>query len=298
VKLDRHILATGVTLMPGVPLNVYALRGSQYSVIVDTGIAAMRDAIVELCRDAGNLRYALITHAHADHIGCNRAVREATGARFAAAGAFPWIEDFEVHYREFCLVDEAYLPDSPEQRREILGLMDGEVHTDIALVDGPRFRLGDDLELETLTLPGHKLEEVGFLDRERGDLLMGDLLLALAAPFFHGFQTALGFQASLNRVQALIESGVIRRVFPAHHPILDQDAALAAIADTRAFLAQVEAATIDAATGCSFPDLWRAVCAALDKQLEFRGYAMLEVQVEELVQRGTLRRDGARIIRA
>lgn len=298
MKLERHILTTGLTLMPGVPLNVYALRGSEYSVIIDTGIAAMRDDIVRLCADAGNLRYALITHAHADHIGCNRAVRDATGARFAAAGAFPWIEDFELHYREFCLVDETALPDSAEQRSEILGLMDGEVHTDIGLVDGTRFRLGDDLELETIALPGHKLEEVGFLDRERGDLFMGDLLLALAAPFFHGFQTAGGFTTSLDRVEALLESGVVRRVFPAHHAILDQQAALDSIADTRAFLAQVEAATIDAATGRTYPELWRAVCAALDKQLEFRGYAMLEVQVQELIDRGVLRRDGKRIVRA
>lgn len=298
MKLERHILTTGVMLMPGVPLNVYALRGSQYSVIIDTGIASMRDDIVRLCAEAGNLRYALLTHAHADHIGCNRAVHDATGARFAAAGAFPWIEDFDVHYREFCLVDEVSLPDSAEQRTEILGLMDGEVHTDIALVDGTRFRLGGDLELETIALPGHKLEEVGFLDRERGDLFMGDLLLALAAPFFHGFQTAAGFQISLDRVQSLIESGVVRRIFPAHHAILDQQAALDAIADTRKFLAEVEAATIDAATGRTFPDLWRAVCAALDKQLEFRGYAMLEVQVEELIARGVLRRERTRIVRA
>lgn len=298
MKLERHILTTGVMLMPGVPLNVYALRGSQYSVIIDTGIASMRDDIVRLCAEAGNLRYALLTHAHADHIGCNRAVHDATGARFAAAGAFPWIEDFDVHYREFCLVDEVSLPDSAEQRTEILGLMDGEVHTDIALVDGTRFRLGGDLELETIALPGHKLEEVGFLDRERGDLFMGDLLLALAAPFFHGFQTAAGFHISLDRVQSLIESGVVRRIFPAHHAILDQQAALDAIADTRKFLAEVEAATIDAATGRTFPDLWRAVCAALDKQLEFRGYAMLEVQVEELIARGVLRRERTRIVRA
>jgi glyoxylase-like metal-dependent hydrolase (beta-lactamase superfamily II) len=297
MSADKHILHTGMTLMPGVPLNVYALRGSDYSVIIDTGIAAMRDAVVGLCRDAGNLAYALITHAHADHIGCNRAVREATGARFAAAGAFDWIEDFGVHYREFCLVDEAVLPDSPGQRSEILGLMDGEVHCDLALVEGTRFRLGADLELETIALPGHKSEEVGFLDRERGDLFMGDLFLALPAPFFHGFQTAAGFRESLARVEALIASGVVRRVFPAHHAILDQQAALEAIAGTCKFLDEVEAATIDAAADVAFPDLWRSVCAALGKELEFRGYAMLEVQVAELVDRGVLQRRGNRIAR-
>ena len=63
--------------MPGVPLNVYALRGDDYAVIIDTGIAEMRDQILELGREAGGVRYALITHAHADHIGCNAAVRDA-----------------------------------------------------------------------------------------------------------------------------------------------------------------------------------------------------------------------------
>jgi glyoxylase-like metal-dependent hydrolase (beta-lactamase superfamily II) len=297
VKINDHIFAAHVDLMPGVPLNVYALRGADYSVIIDTGIAPMRDQIVALCREAGDVGYALITHAHADHIGCNRAVQAVTGARFAAAGAFPWIEDLEVHYREFCLLNDE-LPDSPGQRAEILGLMDGAVHVDVALAEGTSFRLGNDLTLETVALPGHKQEEVGFLDRARGDLFMGDLFLALAAPFFHGFQTALGFYASLDRVAALIDAGVVHRVFPAHHAPLNAIAAQAAIAQTRAFLNDARAATLTAATGVAYPDLWRAVCKALGKSLEFRGYAMLEVQVDELVEEGALKRSGGRIMRA
>jgi glyoxylase-like metal-dependent hydrolase (beta-lactamase superfamily II) len=298
MNADAHIFSTGITLMPGVPLTVYALRGSEYGVIIDTGVAAMREQVLDLCRRAGTIRYALITHAHADHIGCNVAVREATGARFAAAGALPWIEDLDEHYRQFCLVNALELPDSPTQRAEIMGLMDGAVPVDIVLAEGTRFRLGGDLELETIALPGHKLEEVGFLDRTRGDLFMGDLLLALAAPFFHGFATAKGFRHSLNHVETLIRAGVIRRVFPAHHAVLGDDAALAALAETRKFLDDVEAATLAAAAGRSFPELWRAVCAALGKQLEFRGYAMLEVQVAELVEDGRLALDGGRIHRA
>ena len=297
MRLEPHLFTTGVTLMPGVPLNVYALRGEQYSVIIDTGIAAMREEIIALCHEAGDLRYALITHVHADHIGCNRAVRDVMGARLAAAGRFDWIEDLDLHYREFCLLNED-LPDSPEQRAEILGLMDGAVHVDLALEEGTRVRLGGDLELETVRLPGHTLEEVGFLDRTRGDLFMGDLLLALAAPFLHGFETARGFYASLTRVEAMLREGDVKRIFPAHHPVLDEEGALRAVADTRMFLDEVRAATIDAATGRRFPELWRAVCAALDKQLEFRGYAMLEAQVAELIEEGTLRRDGERIVRA
>jgi glyoxylase-like metal-dependent hydrolase (beta-lactamase superfamily II) len=297
MRLAPHLFTTGMVLMPGVPLNIYALRGADYSVIIDTGIAGMRAQVLELCREAGNLRYALITHAHADHIGCNAAVRDTFGASFAAAGALAWIEDLDTHYREFCLLN-AELPDSAEQRAEILGLMDGAVHVDIRLGEDTRFRLGGDVELTTIALPGHKLEEVGFLDEARGDLFMGDLFLALAAPFFHGFDTERGFRRSLDRVESLIDSGRVKHVYPAHHDILDAVAARQAIAATRKFLDDVRAATIEAANGTSYPDLWRAVCGRLGKQLEFRGYAMLEAQVRELVEDGILRRENAKIARA
>ena len=88
MKLAPHLFTTGRVLMPGVPLNIYAVRGGDYAVIIDTGIAAMREQVLALCRRPA-ARYAPITHAHADHIGCNVAVRDAFGARFAAAGAIP-----------------------------------------------------------------------------------------------------------------------------------------------------------------------------------------------------------------
>jgi glyoxylase-like metal-dependent hydrolase (beta-lactamase superfamily II) len=287
VTRDGAVTSTHVELMPGVPLYVYAIKGSRYSVVIDSGIAPMRDAVLELCREAAPVDLLLITHAHADHIGCNASVVEATGAKVAAAGALPWIEDLELHYREFCIPSE-HLPDSPEQRDEILGLMDGGVAVDLVIGEGTTLRLGDGLELQTLALPGHKLEEIAFLDPASGDLFMGDVLLALAAPFFHGFQTARGFRSSLDRVQGMLEAGRVRRVLAAHHPPMDRDRALESVHDTRTFLDRIESATLEAAEGVPFPTLWKRVCAALDKQLEFRGFAMLEVQVEELIARDGL----------
>lgn len=295
MKLDGAIHYTHVDLMPGVPLYIYAIKGERYSVLIDTGIKQMREQVLELCKEVRNVKYVLITHAHADHIGCSVAVREATGASFAAAGALSWIEDLETHYQEFCIPSE-HLPDSPEQRAEIMGLMDGAVHVDMVLSEGTRFRLGN-TELTTLMLPGHKLEEVGFLD-DAGNLFMGDVLLALAAPFFHGFQTAKGFHQSLDRLETMIKAGEIKRVLAAHHPPLNAKEALESINDTRRFLNEVETATLASANGVDFPTLWRDVCKRMNKQLEFRGFAMLQVQVEELVQAGKLRRDGERILRA
>lgn len=289
------IFSTHVELMPGVPLCVYAVRGERFGVLIDTGIAPMKDQILDLCREVGRLEYVLITHAHADHIGCNAAVLKATKARFVAGGALPWIEDLETHYREFCLPDK--VPEQPNQRAEIMGLMDGPVPVDLVITEGTRIRLGGDIELETFAFPGHKLEEIGFLEHSTGSLILGDLLLALAAPFFHGFQTSNGFYSSLAKLENLIRSRRAKRVLSAHHRPLEPEGALEAIAQTRHFLDGVQAATLEAATGVDFETLWKTVCQTMNKQQEFRGYAMLQVQVTELVAEGKLVVENQRIVR-
>lgn len=290
MKLEGAIHYTHTELLPGVELYVYALKGQNYSVLLDTGIASMKAEVLGLCQEVENLKYVLISHAHADHIGCNGAVKDATGAHFAAAGAPLWLTDYETHYHEFCRTDA--LTDSDAQRQEIMGLMDNPVAIDLLLSPNTVFRLGDEQELLTLAFPGHKSEEVGFLETHSGTLFVADIFLALAAPFFHGFQTAVGFYESLARLEALITSGRVRRVLSSHHHPMSPEGALEAIAATRKFLDDVETATLEAATGVPFKTLWQTVCAALGKQEEFRGYAMLEVQVRELEAAGRLRREG------
>lgn len=286
---------TRINLMPGLPLCVYAVRGPWGTALIDTGIAAMKDQILALGRELGGVRYALITHAHVDHIGCNQAVQQAFQPLFMAGGALPWIEDMEAHYNAFCLPEE--LPDSPEQRAEIMGLVDGAVSVNLVIGEGTQIRLGDGIELQTLALPGHKLEEIGFLETSTQTLIVGDVLLALVAPFFHGFQTARGFHASLNRLQSLLETGRARRILAAHHLPLTPEEALPVIAQTRQFLLDLEEATLEAAQALPFRELWQAVCKRMDKQLEFRGYAMLRDLVTELLQDGRLAVVDGRIVR-
>ena len=294
--LDNNIFYTTLDLMPGVPLNVYALHGKEYSILIDTGIKSMRKQILSLCKETSNIRNVLITHVHADHIGCNVAVKERTNAQFFAAGAIPWIENMETHYLEFCIPSE-HLPDSKEQRDEILSLMDGPVNVDTVITEGTTFRPGNSIELETIALPGHKLEEVGFLNRSTGDFFTGDVLLALAAPFFHGFQTARGFRKSLYKIKQMIESGKINRMFAAHHHPLDNEKAYEVINWTERFLDDVQNEVINQAEDTDFPTLWKNVCSSMNKQLEFRGYAMLQVQVDELIEDQILYKEDEKIFR-
>ncbi len=294
MKFDNNIYYTTLDLMPGVPLNIYALKGSEYSILIDTGIKGMRDQVLGLCEEAGKVDTVLITHVHADHIGCNVAVKEKTGAKFYAAGAVPWIENMETHYIEFCIPSE-HLPDSQQQRDEILGLMDGPVNVDVVLAEGTVFRPGNGIELETVALPGHKLEEVGFLNKATGDLFTGDILLAMAAPFFHGFQTAQGFRNTMAKMKSMLDKGTVKRIFAAHHHPLDKEKSYEAIRITEKFLDEVRDNVIKESKGVDFPALWKNVCANMNKQLEFRGFAMLEVQVDELIAEGVLRKADGRI---
>ncbi len=297
MKLNDFIHFTKVDLMPGVPLYVYAVKGESYSILIDTGIKAMKEQIIDLCKETGSIKNVLITHAHADHIGCNKTVKDFTNAQFFAGGALPWIEDLETHYQEFCIPSE-HLPDSKEQREEIMGLMDGAVHIDAVIKEGVKFRLSENIELTTLEFPGHKLEEIGFLESNSGTLFTGDILLAIAAPFFHGFQTAKGFRTSLNRIKEMLNSGSVKRILAAHHPPLEKEDALKAIKETGDFLDEVESAVIEAAKGVEFHELWKYVCSKLNKQLEFRGYAMLEVQVKELIEDEKLFQENRKIYKA
>ncbi len=292
------ILSTHLELMPGVPLYVYAIQEQNSSAMIDTGIFAMREAVLEIGKQASNgqsLAWILTTHAHADHIGNHHAVSQKFGAKIACGGNIAWFENFDQHYREFCLPD--VIPEPSEQRQEILGLMDAPTSPDLILSAGSMIRLGD-TELEVLAFAGHKLEEIGFLERKSGTLFLGDVLLALNAPFFHGFDTAIGFRESLGRLEDLIKAGTVQRVLSAHHAPLEPEAAIQAVTRTQRFLDDVEQATLEAANGVAFESLWRTVSVRLGKNADFRGYAMLQAQVQELVAAGRLRFQSSRIERA
>ncbi len=295
MKLPDHLMVHTVQLMPGVPLNVWAVRGDDYSVLIDTGVKEMTPGILSMCEQLGNVGVVLLTHAHVDHMGASGAVRGATSARFVAGGAEAWFRDLELHYREFCLPH--ILGDPPGQKEEILGLVDGPSPVDILVGEGSELRPDAGTRLEVIRLPGHKLEEIGLLDRARGELFVADVLLALASPFFHGYQSSRAFRASLDRIEALISEGTVKMVYASHHPPLDAAGALQAVGETRGLLDSVRAVVLSGPAEESQEQLWQRVSAKLEREPEFRGYAMLAAEVRELAEDGLLEVEGGLIRR-
>ena len=132
----------------------YLLVSGEEAAVIDP-LRAFADRYADDAADHGaTIRYAVDTHVHADHVSGVRAVADATDA-------------------------ETVLPEGVDER----GI---EFDPDHLLADGEELTVGD-ADLETLALPGHTPEGVGFriADDEHGDLLLaGDTLFldAVARP--------------------------------------------------------------------------------------------------------------------
>jgi glyoxylase-like metal-dependent hydrolase (beta-lactamase superfamily II) len=134
-------------------LGYLLVSGGEAAVIDPLRAFADRYADEAAARGA-TIEYAIDTHVHADHVSGVRAVAAATGAEIALPTG----------------VDERGVAFEPDR----------------LLADGEELPVGD-AALETLALPGHTPEGVGFriADREHGDLLLaGDTLFldAVARP--------------------------------------------------------------------------------------------------------------------
>lgn len=298
-QIDAAIWQMEQTLAPGIPLHVHLVKG-ETAVLIDTGLASTFPHIERLLATAGvpapDVRLVLLTHPHHDHIGSNRQVRRATGALFAAPrGAEPWIEDHERQLREFALHHPDLIPDTPALRAETIATMDGPLRVDLQIGEGFRADLGAGVSLEAIALPGHLPWELGYVEAASGTLILGDAVTGYDWPLFHGHVLPGAYRTTLRRLRALTRDRPIRRVLPAHFPALTGDAFLALLDRVEAYLDAVDAAVageVQRAGEADLATVWRGVCAAMDKEPEFRALVTVEAHLRELLERGAIVRSG------
>ena len=160
ITQERELMLTVKTLPVGpFQANSFLLKCS------DTGVGAIVDPgdedelILELVeRDSVEIKYILLTHAHVDHVGALKPVKDATGARI--------------------LMNEGdkFLLESVGAQALSFGLkVEGGSEIDVLVKDGDVFEFGK-LEIKIIHTPGHSPGGVCYLIGK--SVFVGDTLFA------------------------------------------------------------------------------------------------------------------------
>lgn len=125
--------------------NMYLVNCGGELALVDTGggrgVPKVLENIKRMGFEPASLDVAFITHCHYDHIGGNKAIKEATGCKIAA---------HEDEKEEIEILGELTL----YQMAQDEGLSFEPTKVDIALRGNQRVRVGD-IEFEVIHTPGH-----------------------------------------------------------------------------------------------------------------------------------------------
>lgn len=231
------------------PFSQYLLRGER-TLLVDTGIAATPDEVIlpfftEAGLDPADLDYVLISHADVDHFGGNAALRRTAPRAVICAHAAdaPWIADRERILRERYGWYAAHGPaadyDQPTKDwlRDNLG---PDVPVDLELRGGERFRLGPDLTVEVLHLPGHSAGHLGLWEPASGtaiviDAVLGGGLLDMEGSIVHPppYFDPVAYTATIEQLRALKPA----RLLTAHYAPMEGEAVEQFLGDSLAFVA-------------------------------------------------------------
>lgn len=246
-------VAPGITRIESIlgprPFSQYLLRGER-TMLVDTGTVETPEAVIlpaleSLGVDVADLDFVVVSHADVDHFGGNAALRAAApDALFTAHTAdIPWVESSEQILRErygwYAAHVVDYDPDTAAWLRDAMG---PDTAIDVGLVGGESIRLGRELSVRVLHLPGHSPGHIGLWEpRSRtaivADAAMAEGLLDLDGNVIHPppyFD--VGAYVGSARV---LESLAPRMLLTAHYDVLEGDAVADFLGATLAFVERV-----------------------------------------------------------
>ncbi|MCA3749687.1 MAG: MBL fold metallo-hydrolase [Rubrobacter sp.] len=258
------------------PFSQYLLRDER-AFLVDTGVAETPGKVIlpylgSVGLSVEELDLVLITHADVDHFGGNGALREAApGALFCAHIAdAPWIEDRERILRErygwYAGEGVDYPPDVGEWLRESLG---PEVPLDLCLSGGEVLRLGPELAVEVLHLPGHSPGHIGLWEPSSGCAIVTDAVLGRGLLDMEGrvispppYFDAGAYEATVRLLQGLSP----RLLLTAHYRVMEGEEARRFLDESLEFVQRAR----------------RVVAAVLEERREVDLRGLLELANPEL----------------
>ncbi len=293
MKINEKIFAAKTMLSDTTPLHTFLVKGRDFSVLIDSGVASMFGDIVGVVdeSESSDIRFLFNTHPHADHIGSNKQLKEKYGLLIAApVGSERWIEDMAYHYEQFCLPFPNILPHSEETKQDILGLMDGGSKVDLTITEGITIQLDDETRLNTLELSGHMMYEIGFIEQSTNTLILGDAITLYEGDLFPGHFSPRQYRASVKKLAELNRQHQFKQVITAHFDPTDSAGLNKHLLGVHRMIDQVDwtihEILMEAAEPLSLEPIWRAVCERMGRIYEFRGLAMVHGHLTEAVQDG------------
>jgi len=135
--------------------------------IIDSGVAGSEKLVFDYIKSIGRkpeeIAQLLITHAHPDHIGSAKAIKDQTGCKIGAhKNGVRWIENIELQ----------------NQERPVTGffeLVESSVKVDFSLENEDVLHLGN-LRLKMFDTAGHSDDSVSFFEETEKVLITGDVI--------------------------------------------------------------------------------------------------------------------------
>ena len=207
---------------------IYAIVGSKYTLLVDTGFDdSIRTTVVnyfkekKLSLDA--VKYVINTHSDYDHTGGNKAVRELMPNALICAGERDraMIENlnsmFSDRYNEF--EKEHGFPESKDAKDFIMTVA-FETNVDIGFAGNERIDLGGRY-VEILHTPGHSWGHVSILDEKSGAIIIGDAVLGNSVLLADGqaaFPPTYRFVEAYRSTIRLLKGYKPTEILTSHYP--------------------------------------------------------------------------------
>ena len=207
---------------------VYAIVGSKYTLLVDTGFDdSIRTTVVnyfkekKLSLDA--VRYVINTHSDYDHTGGNKAVRELMPNALICSGERdrPMIENlnsmFFDRYNEF---EKEHGFAESKDAKDFMMTVAFETNVDIGFAGNERIDLGGRY-VEILHTPGHSWGHVSILDEKSRAIIIGDAVLGNSVLLADGqpaFPPTYRFVEAYRSTIRLLKGYQASEILTSHYP--------------------------------------------------------------------------------
>lgn len=175
MKISNHIhklnipfkISLSADIQVSRSVNVFLVEGEQLC-LIDCGVAGSETQIFNYIQSIGRkvseLKYVLLTHAHPDHIGALKKIKEGTGCKvFVHEAEKAWVEDTELQFSE----------------RPVPGFQNlvlGSCKIDAVISDEQVLDLASDISFKVIHCPGHSAGSVAYLHRQDNALMCGDII--------------------------------------------------------------------------------------------------------------------------